>query len=112
MSNFEEYLSPFSWRYGSPEMRELWGEVYKRRLWRKIWLALAETQADYGLVTNEQVAELRAHVTLVDISRSLEIEAEIHHDLMAELESLCRAVSRWRKGAAPWGDFHGHRRQC
>lgn len=87
MSNFEGYLSPFSWRYGSPAMRELWGEVYKRRLWRKIWLALAETQADYGLVTNEQVAELRAHVTLVDISRSLEIEAEIHHDLMAELKA-------------------------
>jgi adenylosuccinate lyase len=87
MSNFDNYLSPFSWRYGSREMRELWSEVYKRRQWRKIWLALAETQADYDLVTDEQVAELRAHVASVDISRSLEIEADIHHDLMAELKA-------------------------
>ena len=86
MPNFEEYLSPFSWRYASPEMRTLWSEIYKRRLWRRMWLALAETQAEYGLVSPGQVAELQEHMTEVDISRSLEIEAEIHHDLMAELK--------------------------
>jgi adenylosuccinate lyase len=86
MLNFEEYLSPFSWRYGSPEMRKLWSEIHKRRLWRKMWLTLAETQAEYGLVSPGQVAELREHMTEVDISRSLEIESEIHHDLMAELK--------------------------
>lgn len=87
MSNFDEYLSPFSWRYASSEMRKLWSEVNKRRLWRLIWLALAETQAEYGLVTTDQVVELQAHVAEVDISRSLEIEADIHHDLMAELKA-------------------------
>jgi adenylosuccinate lyase len=87
MTNFDGYLSPFTWRYATTEMRALWSEVHKRRLWREIWLALAETQADYGLVTEEQVAELRAHVTDVDIPHSLEIEAEIHHDLMAELKA-------------------------
>jgi adenylosuccinate lyase len=86
MPNFEEYLSPFSWRYASPEMRKLWSEIHKRQLWRKMWLALAETQAEYGLVRPGQVAELREHLTEVDLSRSLEIEAEIHHDLMAELK--------------------------
>ncbi len=86
MPNFEEYLSPFSWRYASPEMRKLWSEIFKRRLWRRMWLALAETQAEYGLVSPGQVAELQEHMTDVDISRSLEIEAEIHHDLMAELK--------------------------
>lgn len=85
--DYENYLSPFSWRYGSDEMRRLWSEAHKRRLWRSIWLALAETQAEYGLVSASQLADLRAHVTDVDVPRALEIEAEIHHDLMAELKT-------------------------
>ena len=81
----DTYLSPFTWRYGSPEMRAVWSEAHKRRLWRRIWVALAETQAEYGLVTPEQVADLRLHAEQIDIPRALEIEAEIHHDLMAEV---------------------------
>jgi adenylosuccinate lyase len=81
------YLSPFSWRYGSSEMRELWSEVEKRKRWRRIWVALAEAQAGAGLVTAEQVADLRAHVDEIDIARAHEIEAEIHHDLMAEVRT-------------------------
>jgi adenylosuccinate lyase len=83
--NFETYLSPFTWRYGSPAMRQIWSEANKRRLWRKLWVALAEVQSEYGLVSPEQVADLQAHAQQVDIPRALEIEAEIHHDLMAEL---------------------------
>jgi adenylosuccinate lyase len=48
--NYGTYLSPFTWRYGSPEMRQVWSEINKRRLWRKLWVALAETQAKLGLV--------------------------------------------------------------
>jgi len=66
-------------------MRLLWSEAHKRRLWRRLWLLLAEVQAEFGLVKAEQLADLRAHAEDVDIPRSLEIEAEIHHDLMAEL---------------------------
>ena len=40
----DTYLSPFTWRYGSPEMRALWSEAHKRRLWRRIWVALAEAE--------------------------------------------------------------------
>jgi adenylosuccinate lyase len=83
--DYETYLSPFTWRYGSPEMRRIWSEAHKRRLWRQVWLALAETQAEYGLLTPDQVADLKAHVDEIDIARSLVIESEIHHDLMAEL---------------------------
>ena len=67
-------------------MRQLWSESHKRRLWRQMWLALAEVQAGFGLIGEEQVADLRAHVDQVNIPRALEIEAEIHHDLMAELK--------------------------
>ena len=87
MSDFyETYQSPFTWRYGSQEMRHIWSEAHKRRLWRKIWVALAEVQASFGLVKPEQVADLRVHMDQVDVPRALEIEAEIHHDLMAELK--------------------------
>lgn len=86
--DYEAYLSPFTWRYGSPEMRRQWSEVYKRRLWRQIWLALADVQMEFGLLKQEQVDDLRQHVEDVNISRSLQIEAEIHHDLMAELKAF------------------------
>jgi adenylosuccinate lyase len=87
-SLFDTYQSPFTWRYGSDEMRAVWGEVHKRQLWRRIWLALAEAQSQFGLVTLEQVADLRAHSEQIDIDRALQIESEIKHDLMAEVKTF------------------------
>jgi len=86
--NYETYLSPFTWRYGSPEMRQIWSETHKRRIWRQIWVALAEVQAEFGLVSVEQLASLRNIKDQIDIPRALEIEAEIQHDLMAELRTF------------------------
>ena len=87
-TNYESYQSPFSWRYGSQAMRQVWSEGYKRRLWRRLWVTLAEVQSEFGLGSADQVADLRQHMQLVDVARSLEIEAEIHHDLMAELKAF------------------------
>ena len=84
--NYETYLSPYTWRYGSQAMRAIWSEVHKRKLWRKLWLTLAEVQAEFDLVSADQLADLRDHMNSVDMQRALEIEAEIHHDLMAELK--------------------------
>lgn len=67
-------------------MRRIWSEKQKRVLWRQLWVTLAEVQSEFGLVTSEQVDDLRAHVQQVDIPRALEIEAEVQHDLMAELK--------------------------
>lgn len=94
MSDFTTYQSPFSWRYGSPAMRQTWSEQRKRLLWRQIWVALAEVQAEYGLVHPEQAADLRAHAEEVDLPRALEIEAEIHHDLMAEVRVFAEQAQR------------------
>jgi adenylosuccinate lyase len=88
MTDFENYQSPFSWRYGSSEMRTIWSEVHKRRLWREMWVSLAEVQVGYGLLTPEELADLRAHSHQVDVPRALQIEAEIQHDLMAELKAF------------------------
>lgn len=87
MDGFDNYLSPYSWRYGSEDMRHIWSEVNKRRIWRRIWVSLAEVQAEFNLVAQAQIADLQAHLDQVDIPRALEIEKQIHHDLMAELKA-------------------------
>jgi len=88
MYDHETYLSPLTWRYGSGEMRRIWSEGHKRRLWRRVWVALAEAQVEFGLVTPEQAADLRAHAGEVDVDRAFQIEAEIKHDLMAEIRAF------------------------
>jgi adenylosuccinate lyase len=88
MPDFDTYLSPFTWRYGTTAMRQLWSDRNKRLLWRQLWVALAEVQCECGLVKGEQVAELRRHMSEIDLGRALEIEAEIQHDLMAELRTF------------------------
>ena len=89
MINFDHntFISPFTWRYGSSEMRHIFSEVHKRRLLRRVWIALARAEAKAGIVTEEQVKELEEHKDDVDIERSTEIENEIHHDLMAEIRT-------------------------
>jgi adenylosuccinate lyase len=84
---YDTFLSPFTWRYGSDEMRHIWSEVHKRRLWRRIWVALAEAEHKAGLVSAEQVEDLRTHQNDIDLERADEIEAEIKHDLMAEVRT-------------------------
>jgi adenylosuccinate lyase len=84
----ETYLSPFTWRYGSDDMRHIWSEQHKRQVWRRLWVALAEAEQAAGLVNQAQVDDLRAHAEQVDVERALEIEAEIHHDLMAEVKTF------------------------
>ena len=86
MKDHKFYQSPFSWRYGSQKMREIWGENNSRRLWREIWVSLAEVQVLYQLVTSNQAAELRSKAGDIDLARSLKIEKELQHDLMAELQ--------------------------
>lgn len=88
MIDYTLYQSPFSWRYASKEMRSLWSETNKRRLWRFMWVALAEAQSEFGLVKPEQVEDLRNHIDDIDIPRALQIESEIHHDLMAEVKAF------------------------
>ncbi|MCC6612651.1 MAG: adenylosuccinate lyase [Anaerolineae bacterium] len=87
MYDHNTHLSPFTWRYGSEDMRRIWSEAHKRRLWRRIWVALAAAQAEAGLVTAAQVDDLRAHADAIDIERAHAIEAEIKHDLMAEIKT-------------------------
>ena len=85
---YPRHLSlPFTWRYGSPEMRALWSEAHKRRLWRRIWVALAEAsrRPDWSRRSRSPICARTQDD--VDLERAQAIEAEIHHDLMAEVRT-------------------------
>lgn len=86
--SFDHYQSPFSWRYASQEMRSLWSENAKRLLWRKIWVALAQVESEFGLFSPDLVQELASQAENIDMVTALEIESRIHHDLMAELKTF------------------------
>ena len=79
------YASPFSWRYGRAELRELFSERERRRLWRAVWVALARSQSRSGLVSAYELADIAAHAGEIDIAAAHAIEREIGHDLMAEI---------------------------
>lgn len=83
--NDTTYASPFSWRYSRPALRELFSEGERRKLWRAVWVALAEAQQRAGLVTTAELDDLRAHANEIDLEAALAIEREIGHDLMAEI---------------------------
>ena len=68
-------------------MRLLWSEQYKHLTWRRIWIALAETMETVGLVSHEQVEDLQHQASNINLTRIREIEAEIHHDLVAEIRA-------------------------
>lgn len=83
----DTFISPLTWRYGSEEMRALFSERHRRILFRKVWIALAQTECEAGLVRESQVAELREHAEDIDIDTAAKWEAELHHDLMAEIKT-------------------------
>jgi adenylosuccinate lyase len=91
------YDNPLIGRYASRQMSERWGPLRKFRTWRRLWLALAETQAELGLLADdgksprirpEQLAELRAHLDDIDLKRAAEYEKRLRHDVMAHVHAL------------------------
>jgi adenylosuccinate lyase len=87
----DAFISPFTWRYGSLEMRQIWSEIHKRQLMRKVWVALATAQYSAGLVSADQLADLEGQVDQVDVDRVQTIERETQHDVMAELLTFAEA---------------------
>ncbi len=82
------YTSPFSWRYGSEEMRRIFSEENKYRLWRKIWVELARAESKNGLVGKEELEDLEKHQDEIDIERIWEIEKDTCHDVVAAIKEF------------------------
>ncbi len=87
---YDVFLSPFTWRYGSQEMKKTFSEKERRTNWRKVWLALAQSQFDAGLLSESEIKDIRSKSdrTHVDIAKAHHLEKKIKHDLMAELRTF------------------------
>lgn len=84
MSNPNAYNSPSAERYGCSQLLGIWSDRTKRTHWRMVWAALAAAQSP-ALVPAEATARIWATITSVDVSRALEVESSVKHDLVAEL---------------------------
>ena len=81
-----KYVSPLSERYASEEMQYIFSPDKKFRTWRKLWVALAESEHELGLpVTMEQVEELRAHQDDINYEVAKERERQVRHDVMSHV---------------------------
>ncbi|MBQ4516292.1 MAG: adenylosuccinate lyase, partial [Clostridia bacterium] len=80
------YKSPLTSRYASREMQELFSEDTKFKTWRKLWIALAETEKELGLnITDEQIAELKAHQDDINYDVAVAREKEVRHDVISHV---------------------------
>ncbi len=86
--NYGTYLSPFTWRYGSEEMRAVFSEKHKYRHWRKIWVALAEVQQQAGLISKAELKDLQKHQNNFDVQAILDIETQTRHDVVAAIKEF------------------------
>ena len=85
MSN-DRYTSPLSERYASKEMQYIFSPDKKFRTWRKLWIALAETEKELGLdITDEQIEELKAHADDINYDVAKEREKVVRHDVMSHV---------------------------
>lgn len=89
MTDHERYISPLSTRYASTAMQRLWGATRRARLWRELWLALAEEQKRLGIdIPDSAIEELRTHLDDVDLEQVRLYEERFRHDVMAHIHAL------------------------
>lgn len=85
----QRYVSPLASRNASPRMQAVWSPRFRFSTWRRLWLALAEAERELGLdISEEQVAELRAHLEDIDYAKAAEYEKKLRHDVMAHVHTL------------------------
>jgi len=99
----QHYDNPLIARYASPEMSRLWSAERKARTWRRLWVALAEAEAELGLpISQAQIAELKNHVDDVDLAAAARYERKLRHDVMAHVHAygdVCPSA----RGIIHWG---------
>ena len=86
MAEYNRYTSPLTGRYASKEMQYIFSQDNKFRTWRKLWIALAETEHELGLnITQEQIDELKAHQDEINYEVAEAREKEVRHDVMSHV---------------------------
>ena len=84
--SYDRYVSPLSERYASKEMQYVFSPDKKFKTWRRLWIALAETEKELGLsITQEQIDELKAHAEDINYEVAKEREKVVRHDVMSHV---------------------------
>lgn len=82
----DKYVSPLCERYADEKMQRIFSPDNRYSTWRKLWVALAESEKELGLnVTDEQISELKAHVDDIDYANEAKYERSLRHDVMAHI---------------------------
>ena len=82
----DKYENPLCKRYASKEMQQIFSDDKKFSTWRKLWIALAESEKELGLdIKDEQIEEMKAHIYDIDYDMAAKREAEVRHDVMAHI---------------------------
>ena len=82
----DRYQTPLAERYASKEMQYIFSPDMKFKTWRKLWIALAETEKELGLdITDEQIAELKANQDNINYEDARKREKEVRHDVMSHV---------------------------
>lgn len=98
MTDYTVYNNPLLTRYASKEMQYAFSDEKRFRLWRKLWVALAESEAELGLpITKEQIDEMKKYENDIDYEVAEAFEKEVRHDVMAHV----KAFGEQAKSAAP-----------
>jgi adenylosuccinate lyase len=85
----DRWRSPLGSRYASPAMQTLWGESHRVGLWRRLWLALAESERELGLDIPEQaITQMRVHMDDADLAAAARYERRFRHDVMAHIHAF------------------------
>lgn len=86
MSDKDKYISPFSTRYASDEMQQIFSENFKFRTWRRLWIALAKAEKELGLkITDQQIKELEDNADNINYEVAEERERVVRHDVMSHV---------------------------
>lgn len=89
MTDSSRYSSPLAERYASRAMLELWSPATRHRLWRELWLALAEAEHELGVpIPDDAIAQMRAHLTDIDFGAVAAYERRFRHDVMAHIHAF------------------------
>ena len=98
MTDNSIYINPLTTRYASKEMQRAFSDEKRFKLWRKLWVALAESEMELGLnITKEQVDELKKYADDIDYELAEQFEKEVRHDVMAHV----KAYGAYAKKAMP-----------
>ena len=82
----DKYVSPLCERYADEKMQKIFSPDNRYSTWRKLWIALAESEKELGLnITDEQIAEMKSHIYDIDYEKEAEYERQLRHDVMAHI---------------------------